>query len=342
MSGGVDSAVAAYLLLQAWYEVIAGFMKNYADESNPTCHTKEDRDTAIQVAQFLWISTVIIFDFRKEYDERIIQYIYNWYKSWYTPNPDVLCNSQVKFDIFLEAAIKLWCDAIATGHYARIRQDEAGLFHLLKGVDTNKDQSYFLSWLNQYQLSKSIFPLGEMTKPQVRALAATIQLPNATRKDSQGLCFIGKVPMKTFLQKHLPLQPGVIKDTAWKQLGQHDGYYFYTIWQREGLGLAWWPRYVVSKDIAANEIIVGRKEEIALYNNRLTATQRHRVWAAYPLPLTAMSKIRYRQEDQVVTILPHTDAIVEVVFEVPQRAISAGQTIAIYEGDDLIASGIIQ
>ncbi len=228
MSGGVDSAVAAHLLLQQGYEVIAGFMKNYADEKNPDCHTKKDRNMAIKVSQHLGIDTFIIFDFRQQYHETIIQYIYDTYAAGQTPNPDILCNTEIKFKLFLEEAKKLGCDAVATGHYAHISHDTSG-YHLHKGVDTNKDQSYFLSGLNQEQLAQSLFPLGTLTKPAVRDIATSIDLPNAQRKDSQGLCFIGKVSMKEFLAEALEKKEGDIIDATGKKLGTHDGVRFYTI-----------------------------------------------------------------------------------------------------------------
>lgn len=178
-------------------------MKNYADESDPQCTTRKDRDDAIKAAQFLGIQDFLIFDFREEYNERIINYIYEGYKKGITPNPDILCNNLVKFDLFLEKAIAYGFDYVATGHYARIEK-EKNIYKLLRGVDETKDQSYFLSGLSQYQLSKALFPVGAMLKSEVRDLATKIELPNADRKDSQGLCFVGNVPMKSFLKKRLP------------------------------------------------------------------------------------------------------------------------------------------
>ncbi len=358
MSGGVDSAVSAYLLMQQWYEVIAWFMKNYADETNPNCQTKQDRDMAIKVSQHLGITTFVIFDFRKQYHEKIVQYIYDGYKSGITPNPDILCNSEIKFKLFLEEAKKLWCDYIATGHYARITHDESW-YHLLKGVDANKDQSYFLAWLNQDQLAHSLFPIGHLTKPEVREIATQAWLPNADRKDSQGLCFIGKVRIKDFLNKELPKIPGKIVDTSWHILGTHDGVYFYTIWQREGIGIpGWWtPYYVLQKDLEHNLLIVGTEDQAELFGNDLITTNRHRIGKTYDLPLQAHAKIRYRQEDQTVILAhnantPTNDTKnkksisskaehIHIHFETPQRAISSGQTVAVYQWDELIGSGII-
>lgn len=343
LSGGVDSAVAAYLLLEQGYELIAGFMKNYADEENPDCHTREDRNMAIKVAQHLGISTFVIFDFRQQYDDAIVQYIYEGYKQGITPNPDVLCNSLIKFRLFLDKAKQLWCDAIATGHYARISQDQEKKFHLLKWVDQEKDQSYFLAGLDQSQLGQSLFPLGELTKVEVRNIAHDIWLPNADRKDSQWLCFIGKVPIRDFLQEKLPIKPGPIKDLDGNLLGEHQGAYFYTIGQREGLGIGWGSAYyVISKNVSSNELIVGTKHQQELYASHITAYDRHRTAWTYPLPLKATAKIRYRQPDQAVTLSSWDKKTIHLTFDSAQRAIAAGQIVAVYLQDELIASGTIQ
>lgn len=351
LSWWVDSAVAAHLLLEQWYEVIAGFMKNYADPSNPDCHTRQDRDMALKVAHFLWIETFVIFDFRTHYHEKIIQYIYDTYEAWLTPNPDILCNTEVKFKLFLEKARDVWCDYVATGHYVR-KTSHDGSYSLLKGKDDNKDQSYFLSWLNQYQLEHALFPLGGLTKPQVREIAKNINLPNAERKDSQGLCFIGKVDMKTFLQEALPTKHWDIIDEKGAVLWTHTWVHFYTIGQRQGLGLAWGPWYVIHKDTQSNTLVVGKKDATALYHSALIASKLHRVmWSIPTLPCTLHAKIRYRQADQACTIARFTneqqsnkkDNLSLIVnFKTPQRAISPGQTIAFYDWDSLIWSGIIQ
>jgi len=343
MSGWVDSAVSAHLLMEQWYEVIAWFMKNYADESNPNCHTREDRNMAIKVSQHLGIDTFLIFDFRKKYDKIIVDYIYEWYKAWYTPNPDILCNSEVKFKLFLDEAIKLWCDYVAMGHYARISQDEQW-YHLLKWVDNNKDQTYFLSGLNQFQLSKSLFPLWEITKPEVRQIAEKIWLPNAERKDSQWICFIGKVPMKEFLKQTLPVTPWPIVDTDWEKLGEHEWAWFYTVGQRQWLWLSGWPWFVITKDVETNTITVGREDEQLLYTQSLNTATRHWVWQPRSFPFKANAKIRYRQDDQAVTLSQDNDAqpeAITVTFDQQQRAVSSGQTVSIYDWDELIASWII-
>ena len=342
MSWWVDSAVTAHLLLQQWYEVVAWFMKNYADESNPDCHTRQDRDMALKVSQYLGIQTFIIFDFRKQYHEYIISYIYDTYKQWLTPNPDILCNTLVKFKLFLDEWIKLGCDYVATGHYARIHKDEWWHATLLKWIDENKDQSYFLSWLNQKQLQKAIFPLWELEKSAVRDIARKAWLPNAERKDSQWLCFIGKVSMKDFLMEALPKKSWHITDAVGNILGSHDWVRFYTIGQRQWLGLSWWPWYVIKRDIEKNILTVGPATAEWLTSKLLFVKKRHRIWWTEPeLPLTIWAKIRYRQADQLCTISPKHEGVYTVTFEKKQRAISAGQTIALYDDDVLLWSWII-
>jgi tRNA-uridine 2-sulfurtransferase len=346
MSWWVDSAVTANLLMQQWHDVIAGFMKNYADESNLYCTTKKDRDMAIQVSQHLGIKTFVITDFRQEYDEQIIQYIKESYNAWLTPNPDVFCNSEVKFKLFLDEALKLGCDGIAMGHYAQIRQEirdkKQETFQLLKGVDHNKDQSYFLSRLNQYQLSKAYFPIGHLTKPEVRAIAQEIWLPNAQRKDSQGLCFIGKVSIKDFLSKDLPKIPWPVYDVAWKYLWDHEGIQFYTIGQRHGFGWWWWtPRYIVDKIKQSNTLIVWPKDAEELFASELIAHEWHRIGDIYTLPFSCVCKIRYRQEDQTCTLVSLENGSMKIIFEQPQRAISSGQIVVAYIWEVCIGSGII-
>lgn len=355
LSGGVDSAVSAYLLKEQGYDVVAGFMKNYADESNPNCHTREDRNTAIQVAQYLGIQDFMIFDFRQEYEERIINYIYEWYKQWITPNPDILCNNLVKFDLFLEKAMAYGFDYIATGHYARVRQIEEKIkswtgkevksswtFELLRGLDHNKDQSYFLSGLNQHQLSKSLFPVGELTKPEVRAIAEKIWLPNADRKDSQGLCFIGNVPMREFLQKKLPIQKwDIILDHA-KKVGEHDGARFWTIGQSRGLDLNI-KAYVTSIDVKNNIVHVSYDRDTdELLHHEAHCTQRHWISPRDTETLSVQVKIRYRQDPPVAaTLLQGENNTMIVQFHEPQRSIAPGQSIVAYDGEVCLGGGII-
>ncbi len=496
MSGGVDSAVAAYLLKKQWYEVVAGFMKNYVDEENPNCSTYQDANEAIKVAEFLWLE-IISFDLRKEYEDKIIKYIYAWYEKWITPNPDILCNSLIKFDVFLDKALELWFDGISMGHYARIlppvnnpdflppyppskggniinlnkddikkrrlmqnwkelpyapwlkeksrllRKDatpseekiwseylsknkfkfyrqrpidhfiadfycsklnliieidwwihenqkeydnmrtellnlywlnvirfsnddvlnnfefvcnniekyiekffpsEGKLdgvnFKLLRWVDYNKDQSYFLSWLNQYQLSKSLFPIGWMTKPEIRELAKKIWLPNADRKDSQWLCFIGKVPMREFLKQRLPVKTGDIILVDGTKVWEHEWAYFFTIWQSRGLDINK-KAYVVNIDTKKNLVIVSyNKQEPDLLKKEVTVANWHWIWKEYSLPLECYTKIRYRQEPNPATMTLEWWEIKFKYME-DQRGIAPGQSVVAYVWDECVWGGVI-
>ncbi len=354
MSGGVDSAIAAYLLQKEWYEVVAGFMKNYVSDGG-NCTTYSDAEEAIKVSDFLWIE-IISFDLQKEYNEKIIEYIYRWYQQGITPNPDVLCNSLIKFDVFLQKAIELWFDYIATWHYARIakikksktpennntkdNESHKWTFKLLRGIDYNKDQSYFLAGLNQFQLSKSLFPIGWYTKPEIRALAKKIGLPNAARKDSQWLCFIWNIPIKDFLLQRLPKKEGNITDTKGRIIGKHEWAYFFTIGQRHGLNLPF-KAYVIKTDVEKNIVIVGNKEDKELFGKNITTIWWHRIRKSYTLPTKIVAKLRYRQEPQEATLKKDKEKNIVVTFKEKQRAIAPGQTLVAYKGDECIGSGVI-
>ncbi len=344
LSGWVDSAVAAYLLKEQWYEVVAGFMKNYIDEENPNCSTYQDAKEAIKVAEFLWLE-IISFDLRKEYEEKIIKYIYEWYEKWITPNPDILCNNLIKFDVFLEKALELWFDWIAMWHYARIREWKVKSlkwkeYRLLRWIDYNKDQSYFLSGLNQYQLSKALFPIGWMKKDEVRDLAKKIWLPNADRKDSQWLCFIGKVPMKEFLKKRLPIKKWDILLIDWTKVGEHEWAYFFTIWQSRWLDINK-KAYVVNIDVKKNLVIVSYdKNETELNTKEIKVKNRHWIWKEYNLPLECKSKIRYRQEPNKCRI-QSSELWIKFLYEKEQWWIAPGQSLVAYIWDECIWGGII-
>lgn len=337
MSWWVDSAIAAYLLQQQGYDVVAGFMKNYVSDSG-NCTTYTDAEEAIKVSKFLWIE-IISFDLQKEYNEKIIEYIYNGYQQGITPNPDVLCNSLIKFDVFLEKALALWFDYIATGHYAKIENDKKE-YKLLRWVDYNKDQSYFLAGLNQHQLSKSLFPIWWYTKPEIRALAKKIGLPNAARKDSQWLCFIGNIPIKEFLLKKLPKKEGNIMTTEGKIVGKHEWAYFFTIGQRHGLSLPF-KAYVIKTDVKNNIVVVGEREDKALLGKTIDTTGRHWIRKKHKLPTKILAKIRYRQEPQEATLKINKEKDIVVTFKEKQRAIAPGQTIVAYKWDECIGSGVI-
>ncbi|MDD3301932.1 MAG: tRNA 2-thiouridine(34) synthase MnmA [Candidatus Gracilibacteria bacterium] len=383
LSGGVDSAVSAYLLKEAGYDVTAGFMINYLDEENPNCPTKVDLQVAKEVAEFLNVP-FFTFDYRQEYSNKVLDYMFEGYKRGITPNPDVMCNKEIKFKMFLDEAMDLGFDYIATGHYARIVNSEKGIvnsgidfvipakagifnnvqddlidlrvkhedddidgqftiFHLLKGVDSTKDQSYFLAFLNQYQLSKSLFPIGGLEKKEVREIAEKIGLPNAKRKDSQGICFVGKVDFKKFLEKKIKPKEGNIIDTSGKILGKHRGVYYYTIGQRKGIEIGGLkePIFVIKKDIERNELVVGNSGDIKLYSDKLYCNNLIFISEVYDFPLKAKAKIRYRQVDQDLEIVKLGKENFEFVFEEKQRAIASGQVVAVYIGEELIASGVI-
>ena len=309
-------------------------MKNYVAPSG-NCTTYEDAEEAIKVAKFLWIE-LISFDLQKEYDEKILQYIYDGYKKWITPNPDVLCNTLIKFDVFLHKALDLGFDYIATWHYAKIEQD-GDEYTLLQWTDTNKDQSYFLSGLNQFQLSKSLFPIGWMTKPEVRTIASQIRLPNAERKDSQWLCFVGNIPIKKFLEQKLPKKIWSTITQDGKIIGQHDGAWFYTIGQRQWLNLQ--PDlFVTHIDVKKNIVTVGPRNDEALNQKIVHIQDRHRIGKKYHMPIKITAKIRYRQVPQPATLTSEN----EMIFDETQRSIPPGQVVVAYLDDVCIGSGTIQ
>jgi tRNA-specific 2-thiouridylase len=342
MSGGVDSAVSAYLLQQQGYEVVAGFMKNYADESDPQCTTRKDRDEAIKVAQFLGIQDFMIFDFRQEYEERIINYIYEGYKKGITPNPDILCNNLVKFDLFLEKALAYGFDYVATGHYAQITKKK-WLYQLLRGVDETKDQSYFLSGLSQHQLAHALFPVWGMLKSAVRAIATEIWLPNADRKDSQWLCFVGNVPMKSFLKKRLPEKKGNTILADGTKVGEHDGAWFFTIGQSRGLDINL-KAYVTAIDVTKNTVTVSyERNDADLLTDTAQLADWHRLTDPYELPAEVQVKIRYRQNPLADATLKKLSSknIMTIDFQEAQRGIAPGQSIVAYDGDVCIGAGII-
>ncbi len=354
MSGGVDSSVSAVLLLDQGYEVIGGFMKNWSDgqEEGDDCGWKNERRDAMRVAAQLGIP-FHTFDFEKEYRERVYEYMIAEYKAGRTPNPDVLCNKYMKFDLFLKAADEIGCDFVATGHYARKEVDGYGVAHLLAGVDKNKDQSYFLCQLTQSQIARALFPIGHLEKHEVRDIARKHDLFVAEKKDSQGICFVGAVAMKDFLGERIAEHSGNIVTTDGKALGQHRGFEFYTIGQREGLGVGGRggadnggtePLYVVERRPETNEVVVAVGDsDPALYQAMLRAEH---VTEAYEGALTLhegkniLARIRYRQPLAPCTFL-RKDHAIEVSFSVPQRAVAPGQFIAFYNGEEMLGSGII-
>lgn len=343
LSGGVDSAVTALLLKKAGHDVSAVFMKNFSsrDNTNHECPWKADRDEAYAVAKHLDIP-IETWDFESKYRETVVNYLFETYQKGQTPNPDILCNSEIKFKLFLAKALLNGFDKIATGHYAQIKQDKAG-YHLLKGKDPNKDQSYFLAGLNQEQLARSLFPIGHLKKPKVRILAKKAGLPNAERKDSQGICFVGKVNLKDFLSQKISPKIGEIHDVNGKKIGEHEGVFYYTIGQRKGIEVGGGPAlYVIKKDLVNNVLTVGPKESLELYKTEIILTDWHWLNNQHKFPLKAKAKIRYRQEDQKVSILKISEQEYKAVFKAKQFASAAGQTLAVYKNTELIASAIIK
>lgn len=346
MSGGVDSSVAAVLLKEQGYEVIGVFMKNWDEEDeNGVCMADEDYKDVVAVAEQLNIPYYSI-NFVKEYWERVFQYFLSEYRLARTPNPDVMCNKEIKFKAFLEYAEKLGADYIATGHYARLIEDENGQKIMLKGVDDNKDQTYFLSGLTQKQLEKVLFPLGEYQKSEIREIAQKYDLKTANKKDSTGICFIGERNFNEFLSKYLPAQKGDIIDIDGKKLGTHNGLMYYTIGQRKGIGLGnskdgtGEPYFVVDKKLETNELIVAQGDDKLLYSKVLIANNFNFI-NPIEFPFECGVKFRYRQKDVKGIITKINDDEYRIDFEEPQRAVTLGQIAVIYKGDICLGGGTI-
>ena len=382
LSGGVDSSVAAYLLREQGYEVIGMFMKNWHDDSvtiSKECPWLDDSNDAMIVAQHLGIPFQAI-DLSKEYKERIVDYMFAEYQRGRTPNPDVLCNREIKFDIFLNAAMKIGADFVATGHYARKAEIEVGgkkIYRLLSGKDPNKDQSYFLCQLTQAQLSKSLFPIGELLKPEVREIARKIDLVTADKKDSQGLCFVGKVHLPDFLQQRLQPEKGrvveipavsplfkngfepsdlknisagyTLSPEAGEVIGKHKGAHYYTIGQRKGLNLGGneKPMFVIGTDTNENIIYTGMGEDHpGLYRKGLFIEAGDVHWVREDLKLDIgesrkyLARVRYRQSLVPCTLNQRAEGLY-IIFDVPQKSITPGQFAAWYSEEELIGSGVI-
>ena len=372
LSGGVDSSVAAHLLQQSGHEVIGLFMRNWTDES-PTleaeCPWIEDSNDALLVAEKLGIPFQVL-DLSSAYKTRIVDYMFAEYQAGRTPNPDVLCNREIKFDLFLEAALSLGADYVATGHYAQKTTSEDGMHHLLAGADGNKDQSYFLCQLNQTQLSKALFPIGHLPKPEVRRIAKEAGLVTAEKKDSQGLCFIGKVRLPDFLQQQLSIQTGQIIEVSrdsdvfkapscgqpWPLkadhgtvVGSHPGAHFFTVGQRKGLlvGGKPLPLFVLATDVAENIVYVGQGEDHpGLYRPCVWMMPGEVHWLRPDLALQpgesleVLARIRYRQA-LVPARLTAEESGLALVPTAPFKSVAPGQFAAWYVGDELIGSGII-
>ena len=348
ISGGVDSSVTALILKEQGYNVEALFMKNWNDQTEDgACMWEADVEDAMMVCDKLDIPLNTV-DLSSDYWEHVFKNFLSEYKSGRTPNPDVLCNQEIKFKAFLEHAENLGAEKIATGHYARINQT-GNSYQLLKGLDQNKDQSYFLCRLNQTQLQKTFFPVGELDKPEVRRLAEKSGLITHDKKDSTGICFIGEQPFRQFLSRYIPPDPGLIKTTEGKVIGEHEGGFYYTLGQRQGLGIGGVsgateaPWYVVQKNIEENELIVAQDHDHPLlHSHGLIASSINWIAGDPPrMPLKCYAKNRYRQADQACTVENIGNDNYSVTFEASQRAITPGQFIVFYENDVCLGGGII-
>jgi tRNA-specific 2-thiouridylase len=347
MSGGVDSSVSALLLQQQGYHVEGLFMKNWEeDDGTEYCSAREDLADAQAVADKLGI-VLHTANFAAEYWDHVFEHFLSEYRAGRTPNPDVLCNREIKFRAFLDYALELGADTIATGHYVRRRQAN-GHTCLLKGLDANKDQSYFLHAVGEQELARALFPIGELEKEAVREIAARHSLITHDKKDSTGICFIGERRFKDFLARYLPAQPGVIENSEGEVMGQHQGLMYHTLGQRQGLGIggvsgaegAW---YVAGKDLQRNVLMVVQgNDHPRLFSDGLRARQLYWVDLRGPsLPLRCRAKTRYRQPDQDCLVQTLADGGIEVVFDQPQRAVTPGQSVVLYRDQVCLGGGVI-
>lgn len=348
LSGGVDSAAAAALLVQQGHDVTAAYMKNWVnDEGIPgECPWEQDIDDALGVCRVLGIELRVI-DLIAQYRQRIVNYLLEGYRHGATPNPDVLCNREMKFGVLLDYALEHGFEAVATGHYTRRLDVPDEGSYVLRGADSNKDQSYFLALMHAHQVARALFPVGHITKPEVRALAERFRLPNAHKKDSQGICFIGKVKMSDFLRHFIPDNPGDIVDTAGRVLGRHDGLHLFTMGQRKGHHVAS-PRegvayVVVGKDLKRNRLILGYEGDDALYASH--AVVGGIANARMPLPERVLAQPRYRAPAVPALCRHLAPDRVELLFDSPVRALAPGQVCAFYSAlhpDRLLAGGFFE
>jgi tRNA-specific 2-thiouridylase len=354
LSGGVDSAVSAWLLKQQGYEVIGIFMKNWEDDDDSEyCSSNIDFVDAAAVADVIGIEIEHV-NFAADYKDRVFAEFLREYQGGRTPNPDILCNAEIKFKAFLDHAMRLGAEKIATGHYARVRETQ-GAFELLKGLDPGKDQSYFLHRLNQAQLSKTLFPVGELHKSEVRRLATEIGLPNARKKDSTGICFIGERPFREFLNRYIAQAPGPIKDERGRVLGRHVGLSFYTLGQRQGLGIGGVkekgaqrgggehaPWFVARKDLQNNTLyVVQGHDHPWLLSHQVSVDDLSWVAGQPPSPGTLAAKTRYRQTDAPCDLQYPAPQTLALHFPDAQWAVTPGQSAVLYQGDVCLGGGVI-
>jgi tRNA-specific 2-thiouridylase len=349
LSGGVDSAVAALLLKRQGYDVHGLFMKNWEDDdTDEYCSSRQDLIDAVAAADVIGVD-VDAANFSAEYRERVFRHFLDEYRDGRTPNPDVLCNAEIKFRSFLDHALAQGAALIATGHYARIGR-RGDRFELLRGLDPDKDQSYFLHALDQSQLSRTLFPVGELHKADVRRIAAEAGLAVHDKRDSTGICFIGERPFREFLARYLAPNPGEIRTPEGTVIGEHRGVQYYTLGQREGLGIGGVrgasesPWYVAAKDVAGNVLVCvqGRNHPL-LYSRSLTAVELNWISGAAPRPpFGCTAKVRYRQPDQACAITQIDGDRCTVIFEQPQRAVTPGQSVVFYREQLCLGGGVIE
>jgi len=344
MSGGVDSSVSAAILKKKGYDVIGAFIVNWSDTKNTKgeCAWREERRDAMRVAAKLDIPLHTLY-FEKEYRKWVVDYMFKEYRAGRTPNPDILCNKYIKFGLFLQAANKLKCDYVATGHYARIKKVKR-TYQLHKGIDRDKDQTYFLYTLDQEVLKKTLFPVGGLKKNEVRKYARTIKLPVSKKPESMGICFVGKVKLEDFLKQKIKPKKGDIVSVDGKKIGKHNGIFYYTVGQRHGFGIKGGGQYyIVEKDVKNNQLVVARgKNHPALYSNNIIVS--NFTWVSnIKLGLKCKAKIRHRQEDQTCFIQSTgSKHRISVIFKQPQWAAAPGQSIVFYQGTQCLGGGIIQ
>ena len=348
MSGGVDSSVAAWLLKQQGHDVVGLFMKNWEDDDDDEyCSTRQDLIDAAAAADVIGVPLDAV-NFSAEYKDRVFAEFLREYSAGRTPNPDVLCNAEIKFKAFLDHAVSLGAERIATGHYARLGHD-GGLHQLLRGLDAGKDQSYFLHRLTQSQLERTLFPVGAMQKREVRRIAHEIGLPNAAKRDSTGICFIGERPFREFLNRYLPTLPGPIRDEAGQLIGEHVGLAFYTLGQRRGIGIGGRrdaveaPWFVARKDMASNTLwVVQGHDHPWLMSDRVRAVDTSWISGSAPSEGTRLAaKTRYRQRDAGCVVARVSAGEVELVFDEPQWAVTPGQSAVLYHGEASLGGGVI-
>ncbi|NLB90900.1 MAG: tRNA 2-thiouridine(34) synthase MnmA [Clostridiales bacterium] len=350
MSGGVDSSVAALLLKEQGYDVIGVFMKNWEEkDENGICSAQKDWEDVIEVCNTIGIPYYSV-NFAKEYEERIFSLFLKEYRLGRTPNPDVLCNKEIKFKAFLNFAMQLGAEKMATGHFVQKEETEKGDCRLLRGEDGKKDQSYFLYMLNQQQLSKAVFPVGDLTKEEVRTIAEKKGIPTYAKKDSTGICFIGERNFKQFLQQYLPAQPGPMITESGEEVGRHDGLMYYTLGQRKGLGIggrgdgrSW---FVLDKDLQSNRLLVGQGEDHpSLYAYEAKGIESTWIKGTSPVKIgedySCTAKFRYRQPDQKVSLRIQENGKIHVKAQEAQRALTPGQSMVFYKDKECLGGAIL-